>query len=246
MNTGSERAQQLFKHVWNLVRQSSRAGEVSVVTESGIQRSSMLKLLKELDLDKYGLELVKRQGELPLLKKVEVRRSLEVYSDFLHDQMTKLTGLVKGGKRNDWKSGAKQYKLNWNLSANDLENVKLKEILTKLAKNHKIEIYMGNKSDLNKLGPNFLSDRFYHIDEIEKIKREKLVDTVDKFIELNKIEAKIQGDLLRKLFVLSPSTAQKLDLKLDLKEVVDKNLKKQQRRERELLKLQRKNGDSVA
>lgn len=173
----------------------NRAGSVWYINEFGKREETtifdVLVRLDEVQAGKKEYDLIKLihvTDSRPLVKKFNRNEAMAEFKERIFARNDKLYGRTKEKKR---ESNLKFVKLGWEMSLSDLKNQKTKEILTHLKKGYRVRIGISVKKFLNskkfswneKQFVESFKDRFKKPDELEMLKRTKMMEYLDGLFE---------------------------------------------------------------
>lgn len=161
-DTGSEKAKSALKEIITKVQKLGTSYKVNFVSPESNRLTEMhlVDIVNTTDLNKLGLLVIepKIEGELPLIRLIDVKDMVKEYSDRLAALKEKelldlgsfaaqraMNQRIQAEKK---KNATKILTLSWSISVSDLVNQKKNEIMKRINKGDKFIIFVGEKSSL--------------------------------------------------------------------------------------------------
>ncbi|KAL6948853.1 Carbamoyl-phosphate synthase [Hanseniaspora vineae] len=167
-STGSEKQQAAATSVCEKVFSMSSQGNIKAVDKDtgSLIDTRLLDFIKGIDLTKHGIVIAniftEEESKIPLLKIVETRLALKIYSQELAEKKnaelaqlglkkyaSSATGASSSSSASDKDSSLKQIQVSWQISQTDLCNQKINEIVNQLKKGFKVTLYIDTKKNLD-------------------------------------------------------------------------------------------------
>lgn len=211
-----------------------------------ISMTSIFQFCKEVDLDKYGLDIVnveKKSDELtiPLIKLISPKIAQKNYSDALAEQRRKELGFEEQKKSK--KSNDKKFvRISWEISNEDLRKQKTTEILKLFEKDNTVELLIGKKQDFKNdfissfenLNQKISAKSQKKLSESEEEKRLNLLDYIEKLLVRKNIQSTTMGSIHSKIAITcKPAIVRGSDLTENSNTDEKRELKKQKKLERQ-------------
>ncbi|KAI0463285.1 Altered inheritance of mitochondria protein 23, mitochondrial [Komagataella kurtzmanii] len=258
--TGKERDREALKVVSDEVQSKYKSNNAIVILPTGnLEETQLSKTSLTLNLDEHGLQVVGEKKDskgrpVPLVKVVDRQTAIKNYSDYLHQQVTrkfsssfrKAINTSNVANKDPWKV----IKVSWNISLQDLASQKCNEIEQMLNKGQNVYILIGSKGVINKSIDNpedLFNDqhkREVSLDDIEALRRQKIVDTLDSMLEALPTSSIGNDGSISDKIIYKIKAQPKKDDKDEKKRL--KELKKQERQEKIRLRTEKKRAESKA
>lgn len=234
-DTGSEKATSALKEIITKVQKLGPSYKVNFVSPESNRLTQMhlVDIVNTTDLNKHGLLVIepKNEGELPLIRLIDVKGMVKEYSNRLAALKEKelldlgsfaaqraLNQRLQAEKK---KNATKVLTLSWSISVSDLANQKKNEIIKRVNKGDKFIIFVGEKSSLysarnssdkeDSILRNLDTSRtkWDRMDEdelsLELKKRELLVEKLSQLLDESGSKYEVSGNLdARMVFNVSP------------------------------------------
>lgn len=271
-DTGSEKATSALKEIITKVQKLGTSYKVNFVSPESNRLTEMhlVDIVNTTDLNRHGLLVIdpKNEGELPLIRLIDVKDMVKEYSNRLAARKEKelldlgsyaaqraMNQRLQAEKK---KNATKVLTLSWSISVSDLANQKKNEIIKRVNKGDKFIIFVGEKSSLysarnssdkeDSILRNLDTSRtkWDRMDEdelsLELKKRELLVEKLSQLLDESGSKYEVSGNLdARMVFNVAP----KPDITgaADEVELSPKELKRARKLVKEKEKPQAKIGD---
>ncbi|KAI5952536.1 AIM23 [Candida jiufengensis] len=209
LETGSESSQNALKSILTKLYNLNTNYQIQQVTDQGLSTCKIHEILKDLNLQKQGIQLIERDDKLPLVKIIKIQEMLKSYNDELAE--SKELELLKIGstktmkildnklKSKQKKSSDKQFIIKWNISINDLKNQKFNELEKLLKKNGKFNLYIITNKNISFMNNPNIKDIIKDHDQLnlEIRKRELIKDKIETYLnELTESPLKCKWNLI--------------------------------------------------
>lgn len=192
LSTGSDRDQKWAKIVISTVFKS-KAKQVELIKDGEVVKCEIKDCFKNLNLRDHGIVVVSESDNCMKLKQVDHEQAMKAYADYLAKKVTDAlrasdNSVVrkqdKNNKKDDTFKG-KVVQVGWGITLNDLKSQKRFEIERHLSKGFDIEIVVDDRRNLDKenVGRNFSTTNRRELEEIEAIRREKIVVLLETQLE---------------------------------------------------------------
>ncbi|GME76195.1 unnamed protein product [Ambrosiozyma monospora] len=253
--TGTMKDRLAFKEVIQEIMAINR-DEIKVIdTRAGRDSSKIVKtgyLMKTIDLNENGIEMVSVANEVPLVKIISSEAARKNYSDFLASEVNNLfregqkNKLVRDENSNEenGENDIKMIRVSWQITNNDLNGQKKNEIVSHYKKGETLQIVIDENDNFDRQNnPHY--DTTKEMSNVKKALRGKVIDNLNALLteELG-ASFETSGDVNTKvIYNLKP--LQKKQLSKDEKKRL-KELKKLEKQEKLKQRLEKKKAKQEA
>lgn len=215
--TGSDRDKKWAKVVISSVFKS-HTPKIELIKGGEIVKCGIRECFKNLDLSEQGIVIVSESDECIKLKQVKQELAMKAYSDYLAKQVTNAlrasdNSVVRKQDKNNKKEDTfkgKVVQIGWGITLNDLKAQKRFEIERHLSKGFDVDVVFDDRRNLDKenVGGN-VSHFKRELEEIEAIRREKVVTLLESQLEEFGAKSQREGAINGRLVISVKSIEKK-------------------------------------
>lgn len=241
--TGSDRDQQWAKIVIGKLAEH-RKSKIQLIKKGEVTNVKYMRdIFKGLDLRENGVVIVSEKDGEVKLKVVEQKVAMKEYSDYLAakvtEQLREMDNSVvrrqdKNLKKEEGFKG-KVVQVGWGITLNDLQGQKLFEVSKHLHKGFDVDIVFDERENLDKENSGSTLRNFSNeLEEIEAIRREKLLSLIADKLDQDEIKFQRTGSINGRLVVSAKASAKNALSKQEKKDLkaAEKEARKQKLAER--------------